>query len=89
MKFSKLTAGIFLAIGIAGIIVCYFIFHLNRYAFYVTIAVFFIPAIMGLLKMLRYRKQLAGFRKPQSFDYNIAVIGAGAAGLVAAYIGSP
>ena len=43
---------------------------------------------MGLLKVIRRRKLLAGFRKPRSFDYNIAVIGAGAAGLVAAYIGS-
>lgn len=39
--------------------------------------------IVGFIKA---RKAFAGFEKPKAFDYNIVVIGAGAAGLVASYI---
>ncbi len=41
-----------------------------------------------VLRMLRYRKVYRDFAKPGSFDYNLVVIGAGAAGLVSAYIGA-
>ncbi|MCF6249129.1 MAG: FAD-dependent oxidoreductase [Desulfobacula sp.] len=37
---------------------------------------------------MRQQKVYAHFKKPASFDYNIAVIGAGAAGLVSSYIAS-
>ena len=36
--------------------------------------------------MIRSRKALAGYARPKSFDYNLVVIGAGAAGLVTSYI---
>ena len=41
--------------------------------------------ILGLLKR---RKVYRGYSRPASFDYNLVVIGAGAAGLVSAYIGA-
>jgi pyruvate/2-oxoglutarate dehydrogenase complex dihydrolipoamide dehydrogenase (E3) component/uncharacterized membrane protein YdjX (TVP38/TMEM64 family) len=41
--------------------------------------------IMGWVKT---KKIYAGFSKPQRFDYNLVVIGAGAAGLVSSYIAS-
>jgi pyruvate/2-oxoglutarate dehydrogenase complex dihydrolipoamide dehydrogenase (E3) component len=40
-------------------------------------------AVIGVLKA---RKVYAGFRRPKKFDRNLVVIGAGAAGLVSAYI---
>lgn len=40
------------------------------------------------LRFLERRKVYRGFCKPASFDYNLAVIGAGSAGLVSAYIAS-
>jgi pyruvate/2-oxoglutarate dehydrogenase complex dihydrolipoamide dehydrogenase (E3) component/uncharacterized membrane protein YdjX (TVP38/TMEM64 family) len=36
--------------------------------------------------MLRTRRLYAGFRRPRQFDANLVVIGAGAAGLVSAYV---
>ncbi|NDY95449.1 FAD-dependent oxidoreductase [Wenzhouxiangella limi] len=48
-----------------------------------------LPLILRwLLRVLRYRKVYRGFVKPAAFDYNLVVIGAGAAGLVSAYIGA-
>ena len=41
-----------------------------------------------LLRILRNRKVYAGHDKPKAFDYNLIVLGAGSAGLVAAYIGA-
>jgi pyruvate/2-oxoglutarate dehydrogenase complex dihydrolipoamide dehydrogenase (E3) component/uncharacterized membrane protein YdjX (TVP38/TMEM64 family) len=40
----------------------------------------------GIIGLIRRRKVYAGFSKPKSFDRNLIVIGAGSAGLVAAYI---
>jgi hypothetical protein len=40
------------------------------------------------LRFLQRRKVYRGHRKPKRFDYNLVVIGAGAAGLVSAYIGT-
>ncbi|PCM44214.1 FAD-dependent oxidoreductase [Marinobacter sp. ANT_B65] len=37
---------------------------------------------------IRRRKVYAGWQKPESFDYNLLVIGGGSAGLVSAYIAS-
>lgn len=37
---------------------------------------------------IRSRKVYAGWEKPKQFDYNLLVIGGGAAGLVSAYIGA-
>ncbi|MBR9870346.1 MAG: FAD-dependent oxidoreductase [Gammaproteobacteria bacterium] len=37
---------------------------------------------------IRNRKVYAGWEKPKQFDYNLLVIGGGAAGLVSAYIGA-
>ncbi len=39
-----------------------------------------------LLSLVKSRKALAGWRKPDRFDRNLVVIGAGSAGLVSAYI---
>jgi pyruvate/2-oxoglutarate dehydrogenase complex dihydrolipoamide dehydrogenase (E3) component len=52
---------------------------------FVLLAVFpFISrAVIGSMKV---RKKLSAWKKPASFDYNIVVIGAGAAGLVTSYI---
>ena len=41
-----------------------------------------------LLRILSNRKVYAGHAKPKSFDYNLIVLGAGSAGLVAAAIGA-
>ena len=38
------------------------------------------------IKTIKNRRIYASFNKPKSFDYNLAVIGAGSAGLVSAYI---
>lgn len=51
-------------------------------------------ALLGLFPLiakfvvgfLRRRKVYAGWQKPESFDYNLLVIGGGSAGLVSAYI---
>ncbi len=40
------------------------------------------------LSFLKTRKIYSKYKKPDKFDYNIAVIGAGAAGLVTSYIGA-
>ncbi len=40
----------------------------------------------GVLTLLRRRRALAGFPRPRQFDNNLLVIGAGSAGLVAAYV---
>jgi pyruvate/2-oxoglutarate dehydrogenase complex dihydrolipoamide dehydrogenase (E3) component/uncharacterized membrane protein YdjX (TVP38/TMEM64 family) len=48
-----------------------------------------LPLILRwLLRLLKHRKVYAGFDKPESFDYNVIVLGAGSAGLVSAYIGA-
>jgi pyruvate/2-oxoglutarate dehydrogenase complex dihydrolipoamide dehydrogenase (E3) component len=48
-----------------------------------------LPLILRwLLRVLKNRKVYAGFDKPESFDYNVIVLGAGSAGLVSAYIGA-
>jgi dihydrolipoamide dehydrogenase len=39
-----------------------------------------------LISILKNRKALAGFDKPESFDTNLVVIGSGSAGLVSSYI---
>ncbi len=41
-----------------------------------------------IVNMIRRRKVYKGWDKPKSFDRNLIVIGAGAAGLVSAYIGA-
>ena len=43
-------------------------------------------AARSLRNAIRKRRRLAGFRRPRRFDANLLVIGAGSAGLVAAYI---
>ncbi len=54
---------------------------------FVLLAVF--PFISrSVLGAFKARKRLAGWKKPAKFDYNIVVIGAGAAGLVTSYIGA-
>lgn len=54
---------------------------------FVLLAVF--PFISrSVLGTFKARKRLAGWKKPAKFDYNIVVIGAGAAGLVTSYIGA-
>ncbi len=40
----------------------------------------------GILGMIKKRRVYRGFGRPNKFDVNVAVIGAGSAGLVAAYI---
>jgi pyruvate/2-oxoglutarate dehydrogenase complex dihydrolipoamide dehydrogenase (E3) component/uncharacterized membrane protein YdjX (TVP38/TMEM64 family) len=48
-----------------------------------------LPLILRLvLRILNNRKVYAGHEKPKTFDYNVIVLGAGSAGLVAAYIGA-
>lgn len=39
-----------------------------------------------IINGIKTRRVYAGFNKPKSFDYNLAVIGAGSAGLVSSYI---
>jgi dihydrolipoamide dehydrogenase len=39
-----------------------------------------------IINTVRHQRIYAGFNKPKSFDYNLAVIGAGSAGLVSSYI---
>ena len=52
---------------------------------FVLLAVF--PFISrSILGALKTRKKLSAWKKPARFDYNIVVIGAGAAGLVTSYI---
>ena len=52
---------------------------------FILLAVF--PWIAKLIiKIIKNRLIYAGFNKPKTFDYNLAVIGAGSAGLVSAYI---
>ncbi|MBC8284044.1 MAG: FAD-dependent oxidoreductase [Nitrospinae bacterium] len=41
-----------------------------------------------LVNFFKARKVLKRFKKPESFDYNMVVIGAGSAGLVTSYIGA-
>ena len=41
-----------------------------------------------LARWLQGRRVYRGWRRPRRFDYNLAVLGAGSAGLVTAYIGS-
>ncbi len=41
-----------------------------------------------LISFYKGRKVMSKFKKPTSFDYNMVVIGAGAAGLVTSYIGA-
>ncbi len=48
-----------------------------------------LPLILRwVLRFLSGRKVYRGWRKPKRFDYNLIVIGAGAAGLVSSYIGA-
>jgi len=55
----------------------------------VFVALGLLPWLLkALLRFLKVRRIYAGHRKPKSFDYNLIAIGAGAAGLVAAYIGA-
>jgi dihydrolipoamide dehydrogenase len=39
-----------------------------------------------IINTIKHQRIYAGFNKPKSFDYNLAVIGAGSAGLVSSYI---
>ncbi len=41
-----------------------------------------------LIRFFKHRKVYSGFIKPKRFDYNLLVIGGGAAGLVSSYIGA-
>jgi dihydrolipoamide dehydrogenase len=60
----------------------------------ISLPILFSFALLGMLplitkrivEVLRVRKVLNPYSKPDSFDYNIVAIGAGAAGLVTAYI---
>jgi pyruvate/2-oxoglutarate dehydrogenase complex dihydrolipoamide dehydrogenase (E3) component/uncharacterized membrane protein YdjX (TVP38/TMEM64 family) len=53
------------------------------------VALGLLPLVLkALLGLLKARRVYAGHRKPKSFDYNLIAIGAGAAGLVTAYIGT-
>lgn len=48
-----------------------------------------LPLILRLiLRLLKRGKVYSGYAKPKQFDYNLIVIGAGAAGLVSSYIGA-
>ncbi len=42
----------------------------------------------AVIAVLKRRRALAGYQRPRRYDYNLVVIGAGAAGLVTAYIGA-
>jgi len=42
----------------------------------------------GLVNMVKRQQVYKGWKKPEKFDYNLLVIGAGAAGLVTSYIGA-
>lgn len=42
----------------------------------------------SVLGMIERKRLYRGYEKPQSFDYNLLVIGAGAGGLVSSYIGA-
>lgn len=55
------------------------------------IAIFFLVGLIPVLQSklliyLKHRKHYLKFNKPKNFDYNLIVIGGGAAGLVNAYI---
>jgi len=52
---------------------------------FVLLALFPLAA-RNLLRAVNNRRALAGFKKPKVFDTNLVVIGAGAAGLVSAYV---
>jgi pyruvate/2-oxoglutarate dehydrogenase complex dihydrolipoamide dehydrogenase (E3) component/uncharacterized membrane protein YdjX (TVP38/TMEM64 family) len=57
------------------------------------LAAFALIGVMPLLsrwlaRWLQARRVYRGHRRPRSFEYNLAVIGAGSAGLVTAYIGA-
>lgn len=55
------------------------------WAAFILLAVF--PWIAkSIINSIKTRRIYAGFNKPKSFDYNLAVIGAGSAGLVSSYI---
>ncbi len=54
---------------------------------FILLAVFSIIA-KKTLYAFKSRKVLAGYKKPATYDYNLVVIGAGSAGLVASYIAS-
>ncbi|MFU8831951.1 MAG: FAD-dependent oxidoreductase [Wenzhouxiangella sp.] len=48
-----------------------------------------LPLILRwILRLLKRGKVYSGYTKPKQFDYNLIVIGAGAAGLVSSYIGA-
>ncbi len=48
-----------------------------------------LPLILRwILRLLERRKMYKGYQRPRRFDYNLVVIGAGAAGLVSSYIGA-
>jgi pyruvate/2-oxoglutarate dehydrogenase complex dihydrolipoamide dehydrogenase (E3) component/uncharacterized membrane protein YdjX (TVP38/TMEM64 family) len=49
----------------------------------------FMPLLMRwLMRCVQARRVYRGHRRPQRFEYNLVVIGAGSAGLVSAYIGA-
>lgn len=68
--------------------------HLNSLAGILSPGLLFSFALLGVfplvakrsLEVLRARKALAAWSRPKRFDYNLVVIGAGAAGLVTSYI---
>ncbi len=52
---------------------------------FVMLALFSLVARKGI-DMMRNRKVLSQYQRPRTFDYNVVVLGAGSAGLVASYI---